>query len=67
MFGNQVLNHIKDSTDNKFLYDRWLTTIIFGVLITVCGLCVGLFGLLLFKNSANSAPESSPVPETVNN
>ena len=55
------------STDNKFLYDRWLTTIIFGVLITVCGLCVGLFGLLLFKNSANSAPESSPVPETVNN
>lgn len=57
----------QDSTDNKFLYDRWLTTIIFGVLITVCGLCVGLFGLLLFKNSANSAPESSPVPETVNN
>ena len=55
------------STDNKFLYDRWLTTIIFGVLITVCGLCVGLFGLLLFKNSPNSAPESSPVPETVNN
>ena len=57
----------QDSTDNKFLYDRWLTTIIFGVLITVCGLCVGLFGLLLFKNSPNSAPESSPVPETVNN
>lgn len=42
-------------TDNKFLYDRWITTIIFGVLITVCGLCLGVFGFLLFKGKSDSA------------
>ncbi len=33
---------------NKFIYDRWLTTIIFGVIIGVCGIGLALFGILLF-------------------
>lgn len=51
----------QESTDNKFLYDRWLTTIIFGLLITICGICLVLFGFLLFKNSGDS--KSGPIPE----
>ena len=34
--------------NNKFIYDRWLTTIILGVIIGVCGLGLALFGILLF-------------------
>lgn len=53
-----------DSTDNKFLYDRWMTTIIFGILITICGICLGIFGLLLFNSKGNS--DSSPIEIPIN-
>lgn len=43
-----------DNNDNKYLYDRWLTTLIFGVIITVCGFAMAIFGFLLFKNYNNS-------------
>ena len=33
---------------NKFIYDRWLTTIILGVISGVCGLGLAIFGILLF-------------------
>ena len=33
---------------NKFIYDRWLTTIVLGVIIGVCGIGLALFGILLF-------------------
>ena len=37
-----------ENINNKFIYDRWLTTIILGVIIGVCGLGLALFGILLF-------------------
>ena len=56
-----------DSTDNKFLYDRWITTIIFGVFITACGLCLGVFGFLLFKGASDSASSPPEMPANVVN
>ena len=50
-------------TDNKYLYDRWLTCIIFCVLIAICGIGLIIFGFLLFKGSSDSQPSPSTVPE----
>ena len=46
-----------DNNDNKYLYDRWLTTIIFGIIITICGIALAIFGFLLFKNSNGSSDD----------
>ena len=51
------------STDNKYLYDRWLTCIIFCALIAVCWIGLIIFGFLLFKGSSDSQPSPSTVPE----
>jgi hypothetical protein len=51
------------STNNKYLYDRWLTCIIFCVLIAVCGIGLIIFGFLLFTGSSDSQPSPSTVPE----
>ena len=50
-------------TDNKYLYDRWLTCIIFCALIAVCWIGLIIFGFLLFKGSSDSQPSPSTVPE----
>ena len=50
-----------DNNDNKYLHDRWLATIIFGVIITVCGIAVAIFGFLLIKNS-NGSSNDKPNP-----
>ena len=39
---------------NKNINDKWLTTIIFSVLIMLCFICLSLFGFLLFKNTGES-------------
>ena len=52
-----------ESTDNKYLYDRWLTCIILCVLIAVCGIGLAIFGLLLFTGSSDSQPSPSTVPQ----
>ena len=36
---------------NKYIYDRWVTTIIFACFIIACDLGLAIFGFLLFKNS----------------
>lgn len=36
--------------DNKYLYDRWLTSIILSAFICLCDLGVAIFGLLIFLN-----------------
>lgn len=56
-----------DSIDNKYLHDRWLTTIILGVFISISGIVLAIFGFLLFKSSSNSNSSPSLVPATVNN
>ena len=45
----------KDSK-NKYLFDRWLTSIIFSSLIFACDLGLALFGFLLFKGSSSGTP-----------
>ena len=47
--------------DNKYLYDRWLTTIILGVFDAVCGIGVAIFGVLLFLNGDSSSSGHVPV------
>ena len=39
----------------KYIYDRWLTSIIISVFIVACGLGLAFFGFLLFKNSGDSS------------
>ena len=36
---------------NKYIYDRWVTTIIFACFIIACDIGLAIFGFLLFKNS----------------
>ena len=44
-----------DDKSNKYLFDRWITSIIFSCLIFVCDLALALFGFLLFKDSGSSS------------
>ena len=46
---------------NKYLYDRWMTCIILGALIAVCGIGLIIFGFLLSKSEGDSG--SSPIPQ----
>ena len=48
---------------NKYIYDRWITTIILSVFIVVCNIGLILFGFLLFKNLGDSSG-SVPIPMT---
>ena len=47
-------NERNDKDINKFLYDRWLTTLILSCLICVCGIGVAIFGFLLFSGKSSS-------------
>ena len=40
--------------EHKYLFDMWVTTIIFTCLICVCAIGLAIFGFLLFKNSDGS-------------
>ena len=59
-----------DSVENKFLYDRWLTTIIFSALICVLGIGLGLFGFLVFNQEAgqigSETPKAVPITSSAN-
>ena len=59
-----------DSVENKFLYDRWITTIVFSALICVLGIGVGLFGFLVFNQEpgqiGSETPKVVPVTSSVN-
>ena len=47
--------------ENKDLYDRWLTTLIMGAIISICNIGILIFGFLLFKNGGVESNE----PQTV--
>lgn len=47
-------NQKNDSIARKYFYDRWVTSIIFGVFIIVCCIGLALFGFLIFKDSGSS-------------
>ena len=39
--------------ENKYLYDRWVTTIIFACFIFVCDIGLAIFGFFLFKSDGS--------------
>jgi hypothetical protein len=45
---------IPDEFVNKYLFDMWVTSIIFSCFIFVCAIGLAIFGFLLFKNSDGS-------------
>ena len=50
---------------NKYLYDRWLTSIIFSALICVLGIGLILFGFLVFNSEKGvDLEKSNPIPIT---
>ena len=42
---------LNESVKAKYLYDRWITSIILSVVICVCGIGLAFFGFLLFKGN----------------
>ena len=46
------LYHTFDDFDNKKLFDRWVTTIIFACLIIACEIGLAIFGFLVFNSSS---------------
>ena len=47
------MNEYANGFENKYVFDRWVTTIIFSCFIVVCCIGLAIFGFLLF-NSDNS-------------
>jgi hypothetical protein len=50
-----VYTEVYTSTENKDLYDRWLTTLILSIFIVACNVGLLIFGFLLFKSGADSS------------
>ena len=46
---------------NKYLYDRWLTTLILGVFIVICNIGLLIFGFLLFKSVKGDSSDGQTV------
>ena len=42
-----------DTIDKKYLFDKWVTTIIFSCFIIVCDIGLAIFGFLLFKSDGS--------------
>ena len=40
--------------EHKYLFDKWITSIIFGVLILVCDIGLAIFGFLLFSGGSGT-------------
>ena len=56
-----------NSVENKFLYDRWISSIVFSALICVLGICLALFGFLVFNQDQSQIDFDTPkpIPNTV--
>jgi len=50
---NLYAETIDDTIDRKYLFDKWVTTIIFSCFIIVCDIGLAIFGFLLFKSDAS--------------
>ena len=44
---------LSSSFENRYLYDRWVTTIIFACFIIACDIGLAIFGFLLFKSDTS--------------
>jgi len=47
------ISYIANGFGNKYLFDRWITTIIFSCLTIVCCIGLAIFGFLLFKSDGS--------------
>ena len=47
------LNFVPDGVENKYVFDRWVSTIIFSCLIAACCIGLAIFGFLLFKSDGS--------------
>ena len=46
--------YIEAGLENKYLFDKWITSIIFSALILVCDIGLVIFGFLLFNGGSDS-------------
>ena len=60
-FPNTLSTH-NTSSENKDLYDRWLTTLILAIIIDICCIGLSVFGFLLFKSSKGDSSGEKTVP-----
>ena len=51
---NLYTNQKCSTISNKYDYDRWVTSIIFSVLVIACNIGLALFGFLIFKDNGSS-------------
>ena len=56
--GSNIEISYQDSS-NKYLYDRWITTIILGVFIALFEILLSLLGIFLIMNESNDLKSSS--------
>ena len=47
------LNKAAETFENKYVFDRWVTTIIFSCFIAACCIGLAIFGFLLFKSDGS--------------
>ena len=52
--GKLYSGHKNDDIFNKYNYDRWVTSIIFGVFVIACSIGLALFGFLIFKGDGSN-------------
>jgi hypothetical protein len=52
----------REDVVNKYIYDRWLTSLILSVIIIICEIGLIIFGFLLFKNNEEPSPTSEQTP-----
>ena len=56
---NDIIN---DSIENKYLHDKWVTSIIFTSFICICGIGLSIFGFFIFKIEIKEGGPESPIP-----
>ena len=47
------LDTYPSGVDNKYVFDRWVSTIIFSCFIAACCIGLAIFGFLLFKSDGS--------------
>lgn len=59
-----IYKNRETSVENKYLYDNWMTTIIFGFIIIALNIMLIIFGIILMKNT--DVPELLILPTNEN-
>ena len=47
---DKIYVKLSDEVENKYLYDRWVTTLIFACFIIACDIGLAIFGFFLFRS-----------------